>query len=70
MKKFETAIQVVANDLRNTIKEDHNDLDIESWSEMLNAFGLDSSDIKEEIRYILNKYENDNNISLILTDDL
>lgn len=30
MKKFETAIQVVANDLRNTIKEDHNDLDIES----------------------------------------
>lgn len=37
---------------------------------MLNAFGLDSSDIKEEIRYILNKYENDNNISLILTDDL
>ena len=70
MKQFETAIQVVANDLRNTIKEDHNDLDIESWSEMLNAFGLDSSDIKEEIRYILNKYENYNNISLILTDDL
>lgn len=49
----EKAVKVIADYLQETIKEDYNDWGIESWGEMLRAFGLDSEDMKEEINSVL-----------------
>lgn len=67
---FELAIKVVADGFEETLKEDYyKDWDITTWSEMQNAFGLDSSLTKVEIIYMLNDYANKFGVYDVYPDD-
>jgi hypothetical protein len=66
MTKTEHAVKIIANELINDIQENYSDWGIESWGEMLNAFGLDSADMKTEVYYILNHSDLD---PFAFTDD-
>lgn len=66
MTNTEKAVKIITSVLRNDIEEDYADWGIESWSEMLKAFGIDSEDMKDEVFYILNHSDLD---ELAFTDD-
>ena len=46
-------VKLVSDDINNTISEHYYDWEIDTWSELLNAMGLDSVDMKEEVMYVL-----------------
>ena len=66
MNNTEKAVKIITSALKHDIEEDYADWYIESWSEMLRAFGIDSEDMKDEVFYILN--HSDLN-ELAFTDD-
>lgn len=53
MTNFEKAVQILANDYEKAINEDYSDWDIESWSDMVDAFGQNSQQLKEDVIYTL-----------------
>lgn len=53
MTNLEKAVQIIANDYKTTLQNDYSDWDIHSWSDMVEAFGQDSKDIKEDVIYTL-----------------
>ena len=53
MENFELAVNIIVNDYEKTINEDYQDWGIESWNDMLQAFGQDSQEIKEDVIYTL-----------------
>lgn len=63
----EKAVQIIVSDIRKTIDEDYSDWGIESWKEMLHAFGMDNgAEFKDEVFYILTHSDID---GLAFTDD-
>ena len=70
MKKQELALKVVVDSFKEYLTEHYEDWGIESWQDMIQAFGwTDSKDVKDEIFYILNQYSNENNVDLLFDDD-
>ena len=62
MTNLEKAVQIIVNDYKITLQNDYSDWDINSWSEMIEAFGQDSRGVKEDVIYVLmgaNIYLND-----------
>lgn len=62
MKNLEKAVQIIVNDYKTTLQNDYSDWDINSWSDMIEAFGQDSRGVKEDVIYVLmgaNIYLND-----------
>ena len=53
MTNLEKAVQIIVNDYKTTLQNDYSDWDIHSWSDMVEAFGQDSKDIKEDVIYTL-----------------
>lgn len=70
MTNLELAVRILADYYENTINEDYSDWGIESWSEMVKAFGQDSDDVMEDVNSILDDYCTENNTqSVRLTAD-
>lgn len=70
MTNLELAVRILADYYENTINEDYSDWGIESWSEMVKAFGQDSDDVMEDVNSILDDYCTENNTqSVMLTAD-
>lgn len=70
MTNLELAVRILADEYENTINEDYEDWSIESWSEMVKAFGQDSDDVMEDVNSILDDYCKENNTqSVMLTAD-
>lgn len=67
--KLELVVEILVKDLQEDLNGHYKNWEIESWSEMLNAFGQDSKDCKEDLIYILDSYANDNNIFPLVFDD-
>lgn len=62
MTNLEKAVQIIVNDYKTTLQNDYSDWDINSWSDMIEAFGQDSRGVKEDVIYVLmgaNIYLND-----------
>lgn len=62
MTNLEKALQIIVNDYKTTLQNDYSDWDINSWSDMIEAFGQDSRGVKEDVIYVLmgaNIYLND-----------
>lgn len=62
MTNLEKAVQIIVNDYKTTLQNDYSDWDIDSWSDMIEAFGQDSRGVKEDVIYVLmgaNIYLND-----------
>lgn len=53
MTNLEKAVNVLVYDYEMTIKGEYYNWDIHSWSDMVEAFGQDSKDIKEDVIYTL-----------------
>lgn len=69
MTKLELAMKIVVDDVKEAINDYYSDWEISSWSEMLEAFGQESKDFKEDVYYLLSSYSNDNNVDLFLNDE-
>lgn len=70
MTNLQIAVKVISDYLQQELSDDYyKDDDIKNWSEMLEAFGWDSEDAKEEIRMVLWDYANENNVDCDLNDD-
>ncbi len=70
MNNLEIAVKAVADYLEGELKDDYyKDDGISSWGEMLECFGWDSEDAKDEIRTVLWDYSNKNHIDCDLNDD-
>lgn len=70
MTNLELAVRILADYYENTINEDYSDWGIESWSEMVKAFGQDGDDVMEDVNSILDDYCKENNTkSVMLTAD-
>lgn len=70
MTNLQIAVKVISDYLQQELSDDYyKDDDIKSWNEMLNAFGWDSEDAKEEIRTVLWDYANEINVDCDLNDD-
>ena len=63
MTNLENAVKILADDYERTIKNEYCDWDINSWSDMIEAFGQDSQGIKEDVIYTLREE------SIFLNDD-
>lgn len=59
----DTAVNILCNDYLNTINEDYQGWNITSWSEMIDAFGQDSDDIKDDVWYTLSHFQTENSVS-------
>ena len=62
MTNLEKAVQIIVNDYKTTLQNDYSDWNINSWSDMIEAFGQDSRGVKEDVIYVLmgaNIYLND-----------
>lgn len=70
MTKLQTIINLIADDVKKELNGYYSDWEIENWSEMLYAFGQTSSDFKEDCRYLIDQYLNDNRLDWLITDDL
>lgn len=70
MTRSETMVNLIVNDVKNTINDYYSDWEIESWGEMLNAFGQTSADFKADAEYTIHKYFDENNIDWYVNDDL
>lgn len=71
MTNFEKAVEIVSTDLLGDIKDYRdNGYEIDSWSDMLDAFGQTSSDLKDDVRYVLVEASNDGTIAACFDDDL
>lgn len=53
MTNLENAVQIIVNDYKATLQSDYSDWDIHSWSDMIETFGQDSQDVKEDVIYTL-----------------
>ncbi len=70
MTNLQIAIKVISDYIQQELSDDYyKDDDIKNWAEMLEAFGWDSEDAKEEIRTVLWDYANENNVDCDLNDD-
>ena len=70
MTNLEIAVKVISDYLQQELSDDYyKDDDIKNWAEMLEAFGWDSEDAKEEIRTVLWDYANENHVDCDLNDD-
>ena len=70
MNNLEIAVKAVADYLESELNDDYYaDDEISSWSEMLECFGWDSEDAKDEIRTVLWDYANENHVDCDLNDD-
>ena len=49
MTNLENAVKILADDYERTIKNEYCDWDINSWSDMVEAFGQDSRGVKEDV---------------------
>lgn len=63
MTNIEKAVQIIVNDYKATLQSDYSDWDIRSWSDMIEAFGQDSQDVKEDVVYTLKEAD------IFLNDD-
>lgn len=63
MTNLENAVQIIVNDYKATLQSDYSDWDIHSWSDMIEAFGQDSQDVKEDVVYTLKEAD------IFLNDD-
>lgn len=52
MTNLEKAVQIIVNDYKTTLQNDYSDWDINSWSDMIEAFGQDSRGVKEDVIYV------------------
>lgn len=68
MTRFELAVKVLVDDYKKEINDYYSDWEIESWSELLNAFGQSSADAKEDVMYILMRHENETGEKVALND--
>lgn len=69
MTKFELAVKVIVDNIKEEL-ENYKEWEIENWSDMLNAFGFDSNDMRQEIEYYLESYSDANErTNLYLTVD-
>ena len=59
-KKLELAVKVVAKSVREEIDRFYSEYEIKSYSDMLYAFNQTSSEFKQDVAYILEKYSNEN----------
>lgn len=60
----EKAIELVVEDIKSDLTGYYKDCEIETWSDYLDETGCDSSDIKDNVMYVLRKeeiYFNDSN---------
>lgn len=70
MNNLEIAVKAVVDYLQSELNDDYyKDDEISSWSEMLECFGWDSEDAKDEIRTVLWDYSNEHHIDCDLNDD-
>lgn len=70
MNNLEIAVKAVADYLEKELNDGYYaDDEISSWSEMLECFGWDSEDAKDEIRTVLWDYANENHVDCDLNDD-
>lgn len=63
MTNLENAVEIIVNDYENTLQNDYSDWDIHSWSDMIEASGQDSQDVKEDVVYTLKEAD------IFLNDD-
>ena len=68
MKKFELAVKIIVDEQEKELTGYYQDWGIETWADMLEAYGQDSQDFKEDVIYMLNDYSNENNVNLYLND--
>lgn len=54
---FAKCVQTLADDYEKTIWEDYRTWDIESWSEMVMAFGQTAKEMKDDVIYTLGHEE-------------
>lgn len=67
---FDKAVEIIVNDLRSDIDGLYADWEISNWAEMLDAFGADSADMKDDIQYTLIEAAKDKIIPWCFNDDL
>lgn len=63
MTNLENAVEIIVNDYENTLQSDYSDWDIHSRPDMIEAFGQDSQDVKEDVVYTLKEAD------IFLNDD-
>lgn len=73
MTKFELAVKVTVDWIKEDLNGYYKDWGITSWSDMLDAFGQDSKGMQKDIEYMLLKYTNSqydkgNDIDITLND--
>lgn len=68
MTKLELAVKIVCDDIEKDLNGQYKDWNITNWGEMLDAFGQDSKDFKEDVNYLLANYSNKNDVDLFLND--
>ena len=52
-ERIEKAVKIITDDFKQEIADDAYYSNIENYSEMVKVFGWDSTDLKEEVKYIL-----------------
>lgn len=66
--KLELVVSLITKDVKDDLNGYYKDWGIESWSEYLEDTGRTSTDFKEDVCYILNRYSNENNVDVYLND--
>lgn len=64
MKKFDLCVKLVVEDIKADLTGYYKDSDIETWADYLEETGCDSSDVKDNVYYVLRNadiYFNDSN---------
>lgn len=70
MKNFNKAVSIIVEDIKRDLNGYYKAWDIQTWSELLDAYGIDTSEMKDNIRYTLITATNNGDIECFFTDDL
>lgn len=71
MTNFSKYVDYIAEDLRSEFDQyRRNGWEMASWSEMLDAFGIESSDLKDDIHYTVARAVNDGELPDCYFDDM
>lgn len=66
--KLELAVKLVVEDIKSDLDGYYKDNGIETWADYLEETGCDSSEMKENVLYVLNRYSDENGIDLYFND--
>ena len=69
MTNFEKVTAIVVEDIKHDLRN-YADYDIECWQDILDAFAIDSAEMKENIEWTLSRKANAGEIEWCWMDDL